>query len=167
MSDSTPRLWVLATSALLVGAFVTGCSGGSAPDADAPTPRNDETPSASQVPTASPSSPSLLDFPEVRARIESAVGAAERPSKAEAEQEALRVAQVTWPDAHFQSAILEAIGRDSQGRWWVQVVTPSDFGEGEVWFLIRAASGWAYVTSGTGTDRSVDLPSDIAWEDIH
>lgn len=164
MRDTRSRPWVLATITLLVSALALGCSGPKGPETDpVPAPSTGETPSESEVPTTS--SPSLLDMPEVRASIESAVGAAERPSQAEAEQEALRVAREISPDAHFQSAILEAIGRDSQGRWWVQVVTPSDYGEGELWFLIRAASGWVYVVSGTGTDRSTDLPSDIAWED--
>ncbi len=68
-------------------------------------------------------------------------------------------------DAHFVSASLAGIGEDAEGRWWVQVWTLTDWGESEQWFLIKAASGWVYVTNGTGVERS-ELPSDIVWEDI-
>lgn len=168
MSEPIVRLVAGAACALLAVALTSGCSGDPSQNSGTrPTvPTTSVTPPEVTAPAdTSPVSPSAGDAPEVRSAIESAVGAADRPTMSEAKREVLRVARETYPNANFKSAGLRAMGRDSQGRWWVQAWTPSDYGESEQWFLIRAANGWVYVTSGTGIDRG-EMPSDIAWEDV-
>ncbi len=79
MSDSITRLSVLVASALLV-ALVAGCSAEPVPGTDSvPSPSTDATSSDSDEPYTSQSSPALLEMPQVRARIDSAVGSTERP----------------------------------------------------------------------------------------
>lgn len=168
MFISRVRLVVGVTCVLFVMIVVSGCSSSTeAVSGTVPaTPAVETSPALSGEPTsASPVTPSIMEVPEVRSRIDSATGAANRPTVSEAEQEVLRVAQMIYPQAGFESANIKALGRDSQGRWWVQAWTPSDSGESEQWFLIRAGNGWTYVAGGTGTDRG-ELPADIAWEDV-
>jgi len=73
----------------------------------------------------------------------------------------------------FEDVSIEGIGRDSQGRWWIQAWTspnnvgldPAQSRESEQWFVIFNGSKWTLHGYGTGLGRS-DCPSDIIWEAI-
>lgn len=121
--------------------------------------------SGNASPNVTPSTASSSDNP-ISAPA-TAHGPAERPTLAEAQREVLRIAREKEPKVPIQSASVVGIGKDAQGRWWIQAwthVSPTFQGESdEQWFIVRSGTGWAYVDRGTGMQQA-DYPADIKWE---
>jgi hypothetical protein len=143
--------------AALVVFVAVGCAGPEEEPAGVP----DDGAALSDVPEA----PSAESMPVVEPPA-TAQGQAPRPTVDEAESALLSIARDMYPDLPIESADVEAIGEDAQGRWWVVgLVSAGEGYEAADWYVIRAGNEWSHVDHGTGMDRS-NYPPDIAWEDV-
>lgn len=95
------------------------------------------------------------------------VDAVERPSIADAEAAVLAIAREEYATMPIESATVHAMGRDSEGTWWVQAWTtasPEFEGEqGEQWFVTWDGESWALITYGTGLGTD-EFPEVLEWE---
>jgi len=91
-----------------------------------------------------------------------------RPSIEDAEAAVLAIAREEYATMPIESATVYAMGRDSQGTWWVQAWTkaaPEFEGEqGEQWFVTWDGESWTLIDYGTGLDP-VDFPEVLEWEE--
>lgn len=106
----------------------------------------------------------ILDTP--RALAAKPVTAA--PTLSAAKAAILRLALNIEPGIPFASARIAGMGRDAQGRWWVQGWTearPEFKGEpGEQWYIIWNGNEWTYHGHGTGLERE-DIAAVSRWQD--